>query len=72
MFVERQGYIVSRHTREVGGKIEMSLFIKTPEGTVKVLPDRQLSVFFTDAPLDSLPNNTEWRTMLTVSVPFLR
>ncbi|WP_339721643.1 DNA polymerase II [Marinomonas primoryensis] len=57
MFVERQGYIVSRHTREVGGKIEMSLFIKTPEGTVKVLPDRQLSVFFTDAPLDSLPNN---------------
>ncbi|PJE56984.1 DNA polymerase II [Marinomonas sp. BSi20584] len=55
MFVEKTGYIVSRHTRDVSGYIEMSLFIKTPEGTVKVLPDRQLSVFFTDAPLDSLP-----------------
>lgn len=57
MFVEKQGYIVSRHTRDVGGQIEMSLFIKTPEGTVKVLPDRQLSVFFTDAPIESLPNH---------------
>ncbi|NLV00546.1 DNA polymerase II [Marinomonas sp. UCMA 3892] len=55
MFVEKTGYIVTRHTRDVSGHIEMSLFIKTPEGTVKVLPDRQLSVFFTDAPLDSLP-----------------
>ena len=57
MFVEKTGYIVSRHTRDVDGHIEMSLFIKTPEGTVKVLPDRQLSVFFTDAPLDKLPND---------------
>ncbi|RBP84730.1 DNA polymerase II [Marinomonas rhizomae] len=57
MFVEKTGYIVSRHTREVNGHIEMSLFIKTPEGTVKVLPDRQLSVFFTNAPLQSLPND---------------
>ncbi|NLQ16381.1 DNA polymerase II [Marinomonas sp. M1K-6] len=57
MFVEKTGYIVSRHTRDVGGHIEMSLFIKTPEGTVKVLPDRQLSVFFTDAPLTSLPQD---------------
>ncbi|MFT2099206.1 DNA polymerase II [Marinomonas sp. 2405UD66-6] len=57
MFVEKHGYIVSRHTREVGGQIEMSLFIKTPEGTVKVLPDKQQSVFFTDAPFDSLPND---------------
>ncbi|MEP0074312.1 MAG: DNA polymerase II [Marinomonas sp.] len=57
MFEEKQGYIVSRHTREVGGQIEMSLFIKTPEGTVKVLPDKQQSVFFTDAPLNSLPND---------------
>ncbi|QUX95906.1 DNA polymerase II [Marinomonas sp. CT5] len=57
MFVEKIGYIVSRHTRDVSGHIEMSLFIKTPEGTVKVLPDRQLSVFFTNAPLQSLPND---------------
>tara|TARA_R110001606_G_scaffold358729_1_gene510432 strand:+ start:272 stop:2623 length:2352 start_codon:yes stop_codon:yes gene_type:complete len=57
MFVEKTGYIVSRHTRDVSGHIEMSLFIKTPEGTVKVLPDRQLSVFFTDAPLVSLPTD---------------
>ena len=57
MFVEKTGYILSRHTRDVSGHIEMSLFIKTPEGTVKVLPDRQLSVFFTDAPLDSLPSD---------------
>lgn len=57
MFVEKTGYIVSRHTKEVNGHIEMSLFIKTPEGTVKVLPDRQLSVFFTDAPLQSLPKD---------------
>lgn len=57
MFVEKHGYIISRHTREVGGQIEMSLFIKTPEGTVKVLPDKQQSVFFTDAPLESLPND---------------
>jgi DNA polymerase II len=57
MFVEKTGYIVSRHTREVDGHIEMSLFIKTPEGTVKVLPDRQLSVFFTDAPLEKLPKD---------------
>ncbi|MBR7888450.1 DNA polymerase II [Marinomonas sp. A79] len=51
MFVEKKGYLVTRHTRDANGHIEMSLFIKTPEGTVKVLPDRQLSVFFTDAPL---------------------
>lgn len=51
MLVEKYGYIVSRHTRDVNGHIEMCLFVKTPEGTVKVLPDRQLSVFFTDAPL---------------------
>ncbi|RCW94410.1 DNA polymerase II [Marinomonas foliarum] len=57
MFVEKTGYIVSRHTREVDGHIEMSLFIKTPEGTVKVLPDRQLSVFFTDTPLEKLPKD---------------
>lgn len=57
MFVEKHGYIVSRHTREVGGQIEMSLFIKTPEGTVKVIPDKQQSVFFTDAPCEILPNN---------------
>ncbi|NVK73068.1 MAG: DNA polymerase II [Oceanospirillaceae bacterium] len=57
MFVEKIGYIVSRHTRDVSGHIEMSLFIKTPEGTIKVLPDRQLSVFFTNAPLQSLPND---------------
>ena len=57
MFVEKMGYIVSRQTRDVDGYIEMSLFIKTPEGTVKVLPDRQLSVFFTNAPLASLPQD---------------
>ncbi|WP_137169770.1 DNA polymerase II [Marinomonas sp. FW-1] len=57
MFVEKTGYIVSRHTRDIDGHIEMSLFIKTPEGTVKVLPDRQLSVFFTDAPIDKLPTD---------------
>ncbi len=55
MFVEKSGYIVSRHTREIAGQIEMSLFIRTSEGTVKVLPDKQLSVFFTDAPLSELP-----------------
>ncbi|MCW8355119.1 DNA polymerase II [Marinomonas pontica] len=57
MFIEKQGYIVSRHTKDVDGHIEMSLFIKTQEGTVKVFPDRQLSVFFTNAPLDRLPQN---------------
>ncbi|WP_409419497.1 DNA polymerase II [Marinomonas sp. RS-M-Aa-14] len=57
MFVEKMGYIVSRQTRDVDGYIEMSLFIKTPQGTVKVLPDRQLSVFFTNAPLTSLPQD---------------
>ncbi|MCB5161925.1 DNA polymerase II [Marinomonas algarum] len=51
MFVEKHGYLVTRHVRDVNGQIEMSLFIKTPEGTVKVLPDRQLSVFFSNAPL---------------------
>ncbi|MGJ8648479.1 MAG: DNA polymerase II [Marinomonas colpomeniae] len=56
MFVEKQGYLLTRHTREVAGHIEMSLFIKTKEGTVKVLPDKQLSVFFTDAPISELPN----------------
>ncbi|MBJ7538207.1 DNA polymerase II [Marinomonas transparens] len=54
MFVEKSGYIVSRHTREVNGQLEMSLFIKTSEGTVKVLPDKQFCVFFTDAPVDVL------------------
>ncbi len=56
MFVEKQGYLLTRHTREVAGHIEMSLFIKTKEGTVKVLPDKQLSVFFTDAPISELPS----------------
>ena len=56
MFVEKQGYLLTRHTREVDGHIEMSLFIKTQEGTVKVFPDKQFSVFFTDAPMSELPN----------------
>lgn len=56
MFVEKKGYLVTRHTRDINGKIEMSLFVKTPEGTVKVIPDRQLSVFFTDAPLSFFDN----------------
>lgn len=55
MFVEKYGYIVSRHTKEVNGQLEMSLFVKTPEGTVEVLPDRQLTSFFTDAPKDIFP-----------------
>ncbi|WP_111637094.1 DNA polymerase II [Marinomonas shanghaiensis] len=57
MFVEKTGYIVSRDTRDVSGHIEMSLFIKTPDGTVKVIPDRQLSTFFTNAPIASLPQD---------------
>jgi len=56
MFIENSGYLVSRHTREVGGHIEMSLFIKTSKGTVKVLPDKQFSVFFTNSPLSELPH----------------
>ncbi|MDB4837073.1 DNA polymerase II [Marinomonas sp.] len=55
MFEERKGYIVSRQTKEVGGRIEMSLFVKTPSDTVKVIPEKQLSAFFTDAPVDTLP-----------------
>lgn len=57
MYVEKHGYIVSRHTRDVGGQIEMSLFVKTAEGTVKVVPDRQLCVFFTEATLSDLPQH---------------
>ncbi|MGO3408725.1 DNA polymerase II [Marinomonas sp.] len=57
MFVEKNGYIISRHTKEVNGQLEMSLFVKTPEGTVQVLPDRQFSTFFSDAPRHCFPDS---------------
>ncbi|RBO82873.1 DNA polymerase II [Marinomonas aquiplantarum] len=57
MFKEQKGYIVSRHTKEVNGQIEMSLFVKTPDGTVKVIPDRQQTSFFSTIPMSELPTD---------------
>ncbi|SBS33986.1 DNA polymerase II [Marinomonas spartinae] len=57
MFVEKNGYVVSRHTKEVNGQLEMSLFVKTSEGTVQVLPDRQFTTFFSDAPAHVFPEH---------------
>ncbi|WP_394179193.1 DNA polymerase II [Marinomonas posidonica] len=57
MFKEQKGYIVSRHTKEVNGQIEMSLFVKTPDGTVKVIPDRQQTSFFSTIPISELPTD---------------
>lgn len=57
MFVEKNGYIISRHTKEVNGQLEMSLFVKTEQGTVQVLPDRQFSTFFSDAPRHYFPES---------------
>jgi len=57
MFKEQKGYIVSRHTKEVNGQIEMSFFVKTPDGTVKVIPDRQQTSFFSTIPMSELPTD---------------
>lgn len=59
MFIEKKGYIVSRQTKEVDGRLEMSLFIKTPDGTVQAIPDRQQCVLFSDAPLEYFPDDIE-------------
>ncbi|MEO9656353.1 DNA polymerase II [Marinomonas sp.] len=50
--IEGKGYIISRHTKEVEGRIEQSFFVKTPQGTVQLFPEKQFSIFFTNAPLD--------------------
>ncbi|BFM48270.1 DNA polymerase II [Marinomonas sp. THO17] len=64
MYKEQQGYIVSRHTKEVDGQIEMSLFVKTSDKTLKVVPDRQLLSFFSDIPLEVLPDKISGVTYL--------
>ena len=50
--IEGKGYIISRQSKDVEGRLEQSFFVKTPQGTVQLFPEKQFSVFFTNAPLD--------------------
>ncbi|TDO96782.1 DNA polymerase II [Marinomonas balearica] len=56
MFEEQTGYIMSRHSKDVQGGLEITFYIKTESETVRVIPERQSSSFFTNAPLDYFPN----------------
>ena len=52
-----EGYIVSRHVREVNGSLEMSYWVKTASKTVHLIPNRQSAVFFTDVLAGELLNS---------------
>ncbi|TBR38553.1 DNA polymerase II [Marinomonas agarivorans] len=59
---EEQGFLIGRQSRDVDGHIEIAYWVKTDSGTVKVIPERQQSVFFVVndaiALIDSLPRVT--------------
>lgn len=54
MFEAQQGYIVSRHSNDEKGLLEIYYYVKTDKGTVKVSIDQPETVFFTDASMDAL------------------
>ncbi|GAB3476025.1 DNA polymerase II [Marinomonas epiphytica] len=56
-FEQHEGYILSRHSTDVNGRLEMSLFVKTQQATVQVIPQIQCYALFTDAPLKSIPSH---------------
>lgn len=43
---EVHGFLIGRQSKDVAGRIEIAYWIKTAAGTVKVIPERQQSVFF--------------------------
>ncbi|MCZ2720295.1 DNA polymerase II [Marinomonas sp. 15G1-11] len=43
-----EGYILSRHAKDIKGVVEMSYWVKTASKTVHVVPNKQHVVFFTD------------------------
>jgi len=71
MFVEKDRVILSsRHTREVGGKIEIWSYYKNTGGTVKrCFRIGQFSVFLLMS-LDILPNNLNGVQCSQSRVPF--
>jgi DNA polymerase II len=56
-----EGYIVSRHAKDVNGSLEMSYWVKTASKTVHLIPNRQSAIFFTDSPAIDLLNSLNVR-----------
>ncbi|MCO4786956.1 DNA polymerase II [Marinomonas atlantica] len=54
MFESQQGYIVSRHSQDEKGRLDIHYYVKTDEGTVKVAIANPETLFFTNAPLEAL------------------
>lgn len=54
MFESQQGYIVSRHSNDEKGRLNIHYYVKTDAGTVKVSITNPETVFFTNAPLEAL------------------
>ncbi|ADZ91386.1 DNA polymerase B region [Marinomonas mediterranea MMB-1] len=59
MFEEHNGYIMSRHSKDVNGALEITYYVKIESETVRVIPERQFSTFFTNAPLDYFPTEIQ-------------
>ncbi|MFT2111472.1 DNA polymerase II [Marinomonas sp. 2405UD68-3] len=48
MLKTNEGYIVSRHAKDVNGVLEMFYWIKTGSETVRVIPKKQNAIFFVE------------------------
>ena len=59
MFEPQQGYIVSRHSSDVKGRLEIHYYVKTDAATVKVSIANPETLFFTNAPMEALATDVE-------------
>ncbi len=57
MFETHQGYIVSRHSSDEKGQLDIHYYVKTDGGTVRVSIANPDSLFFTNAPADVIEPN---------------
>ena len=57
MFETHQGYIVSRHSSDEKGQLDIHYYVKTDDRTVRVSIANPESIFFTNAPADVIEPN---------------
>ena len=62
---ELEGFLLGRQSKDINGKIEISYWVKTQQGTVKVIPERQQSIFFVSAQAEKLIQDIPQTKILT-------
>lgn len=60
----REGFLIDRQAKDINGRIEISYWVKTAQGVVKVIPERQQCTFFVSAAAKTLVKNIPQTTLL--------